>query len=306
MRISWIDLLGFCFVASLPAHAGVPALSFNSPREFAANHKPGALAEGDFNGDGYLDLAVADTGNGSVTILLGGNGAFTTGATYVVGPVPDFVVAADFNGDGKLDLAVAIQGTGEFTFKSIVTILLGNGDGTFRAPVKYEVGTEPNWIAVGDFNGDGHLDLAVNSVDSATVSILLGNGNGTFQPAHFYDAGPASSAVVTGDFNGDGILDLAATDAEGGLSVLIGNGDGTFQPPITTLLDQAPVAPVVADFNGDGKLDVAAVYRSSSFSDVVVLLGNGDGTFRPPQTYGPVSCFNTCAMIAADFRADGK
>jgi hypothetical protein len=129
----------------------------------------------------------------------------------------------DFDRDGKLDLAVA---DGE---AAALSILLGSGDGTFRAAESYATGTYPEAVIVRDFNGDGKLDLATAN-QIGTISVLLGNGNGTFPPAANYTFGGSCFWAVAGDFNGDGILDLAAT-AGSAVAILLGNGNGAFQSP---------------------------------------------------------------------------
>src|SRR5207244_2221506 len=155
-----------------------------------------------------------------------------------------------------------------------VKVLLGQGDGAFQAAQSYVARIAAGSVAVGDFDGDGQLDLAVASYGSDTVSVLLGNGNGTFQAAQYYDAGIGTLAVAVGDFNGDGRADLVVIDHGGlegagsGLSILLGKSDGTFQAP---QFDDAGSlnAVAVGDFNGDGQLDLA--------DNTVVLLGKDDG-----------------------------
>ena len=115
----------------------------------------------------------------------------------------------DFNGDGFLDLAVANR------TDNTVSILIGNGDGTFQAQVTYPTGAVPTSAIVGDFNGDGVLDLAVTDTDDNTVSILIGNGDGSFQAEVAYATGNDPESVVVGDFNGDGALDLAVANYGG-------------------------------------------------------------------------------------------
>src|SRR2546425_2350 len=167
------------------------------------------LASGDFNGDGILDLAVADAGCGQVSILLGnGDGTFTEGGSFSTGGgatfAPYSVAVGDFNSDGKLDLATADEGLNK------VSVLLGNGDGTFQSHVDYDTGADSRQVATGDFNGDGRLDLAVSS--SEGVSILLGNGDGTFGAHVNYPAAAGARGLVAADFNGDGRLDLAVAN----------------------------------------------------------------------------------------------
>ena len=170
------------------------------------------------------------------------------------------------------------------------------------AETEYTAGANPSGIAIGDFNGDGKLDLAVAST-GGTVSVLLGKGDGTFQSPINYAVGQAYSIAI-GDFNGDGRQDLAVSIEanNGGVDVLLGNGDGTFQPAVnySTGADSDYVA--VGDFNADGKLDM--VVSSYNAFTVSVLLGNGDGTFRAPTNYG-VGNYPR-AVVVADLNGDGK
>src|SRR5947207_7609669 len=137
---------------------------------------------------------------------------------------PTSVAVADFNGDGVADLAV---GNDEF---NSISVLLGNGDGTFAAPVNYPT-SRPTYLAAGDFNRDGVPDLAVANWSANTVSVLLGLGDGTFQVEVTYATGDYASAVAVGDFNGDGATDLAVTNwGSDTVSLFFGNGDGTFRP----------------------------------------------------------------------------
>jgi hypothetical protein len=287
-------------------YSGVSVLLGNGDGTFqaAVNYLAGSnsrsIAVGDFNGDGKLDLAVANPGSSNVSVLLGnGDGTFQAPLNYTVGTPgtsgPVAVTVGDFNGDGKLDLAVAGRDIG-------VNVLLGNGDGTFQAPVSYTVGTFPMSVAVGDFNGDGKLDLAVANNESNNVSVLLGKGDGTFQPAVNYAVGTFPVSVTVGDFNGDGKLDLAvANTASSNVSVLLGNGDGTFQAAVNYAADN-PWSITVGDFNGDGKPDLAVA--SADSNNVSVLLGKGDGTFQPAVTFAVGTYPQSIAM--GDFNGDGK
>jgi hypothetical protein len=187
----------------------------------------------------------------------------------------------DFNGDGKLDLVVGNE-------NEDVTIVLGNGDGTFAAPNLVVSGHMPSAIAVGDFNGDGVLDLAVAN-DDGTVGILLGNGDGTFTPsASLVISTDIPYAIAVGDFNGDGNLDLAVTLlVNDQVAIFLGNGDGTFtRTPLSPSTGQSPILIAVSDFNRDGKLDLVTGNEKSN--NMTILLGNGDGTFTPAASPVPI------------------
>jgi len=285
---------------------------FQTHVDYPTGPEPSSIAVGDFNGDGELDLAVADQncpngitcGPGSVSILLGkGDGTFEPSVDYSTGSTGSgtySVAVGDFNRDGKLDLVVANQASNN------ISVLLGNGDGTFQAAVNYGTGsgTGPTSVAVGDFNGDGKLDLAVANVGCGTpcgnVAVLLGNGDGTFQAAVNYNAGAQPLSIAVGDFNLDGKLDLAVANVSSyNVSVLLGNGDGTFQTAANYSTNGDAFSVVVADLNGDGKPDLIAVSGS-----VTVFLGNGNGTFQRGVNYGAGSDLLSVAM--GDFNDDGR
>ncbi len=166
-------------------------------------------------------------------------------------------MAGDFTGDGRLDLAVANSGD------NTVSVLLGNGDGTFQPQVTYAVGWRPDAIVAGDFTGDGHLDLAVANSSDNTVSVLLGNGDGTFQPQVTYAVGIDPDAIVAGDFTGDGRTDLAVVN-EGNYPTTTtrcrccwATGMARSSPRSPTRWGSGPDAIVAGDFTGDGHTDLA-------------------------------------------------
>ena len=282
--------------------ASSSSLSFLTPSNPTTGNNPSSIVIGDFNNDGIPDLAVANNGDGTVTILLGkGDGTFAQAAKspIAVGDYPWSLAVSDFNGDGNADLAVVNYGDNS------VAILLGKGDGTFSASSQVSVGSGPDFLAVGDFNGDGLPDMAVVNSSDFTVSILLGNGDGTFVQAVDSPISvtyPFSLAVA--DFNGDGISDLAIVNSYGLVAIFRGNGDGTFaQTPTQVVAGHTPIAIAVADFNGDGIPDMAV----ANYADdtVTICIGNGDGTFTQAAN-SPIAVGSEPISVAVgDFNADG-
>jgi hypothetical protein len=252
-------------------------------------------------------------------VLLGnGDGTFqpaiTTHFGAALGQLADFQLA-DVNGDGKLDI-VAVN---SFGAQPVLSVALGNGDGTFRSPYAFSApGFIPNSLTVGDFNGDGVLDAAIASSETffdpesgehfttGAVTIFPGIGGGFFGAPTVINPVPGAGSIATGDFTGSGHLDLLTVNSTFGnhvsISVLPGHGDGTFGPPITTPAPQGPLGPaVVADFNGNGILDVAAVNPVTN--SVSVFLGNGDGTFQAPLEFAVGA--NPHGLAVGDFNGDG-
>ena len=303
--------------------AFVPAAGSPVP----TGNQPAAGASADFNGDGIPDLAIMASYENAIYILRGnGDGTFKVANGSPINGVGNTpcssqfqasscsMAVGDFNHDGKADLVETSD------FDNTVIVLLGNGDGTF-APASgspITVGHFPEAVAVGDFNQDGVLDLAVANANDNTVSILLGNGDGTFTAAAAVPTGGFPFYLAVADFNQDGAADIAVSnEADSTVSVLLGNGDGTFNPgsPIPGF-NYNPAQVVAADFNGDGYPDLAVadfipVNQNppipDRLSNVVVMLGNpdGSGTFTPapgsPITVG----LYAVSLAAADFNQDG-
>ncbi len=301
--------------------AGLGAGTFGQQTVVAAGSpigvgdNPQDVVAGDFDNDGNIDLAVLNSRDKTISILIGdGAGGFTATRTYGTGNGPVAIVAGDFDGDGNLDLAVANSSD------QTVWIRLGNGNGTFSgSSSSYATPTltkSLTALALGDFNGDGILDLIVagttNNAGAGAVNILQGNGNGNGNGA-FANVTPGGiavgngpSAVVTGDFNGDGNLDFAVANlTDNTISVMKGGTTFTAATgsPFSTGAGSNPAAIAIADFNRDGQPDLAVV--ESNKNRVDIFKGNGDATFTlltPATATGtqPVS------IVAGDFNADGK
>ncbi len=270
---------------------------------YNAGANPYSVATGDFNGDGKLDIAVANSSGNNISVLFGnGKGSFQPAVNYSDSQGPQFIVAADLRGDGKLDLVTA-------NYESSVGVFLNKGNGTFQKAAEYSTGYAGVGLAVGDVNGDGIPDVVVANYSGDTVSVLLGKGDGTLLKSTTYKVGASATSVALGDFNGDGKMDIAVSlqsSAGGNVGVLLGNGNGTFQSVIKSSTAAGPTALVAYDFNGDGKLDLAVGSEGNTFqgNTVCVLLGKGNGTFQPPVQYR-VGVEPT-TTVTADFNGDGK
>ncbi|MEO7667611.1 MAG: VCBS repeat-containing protein, partial [Dehalococcoidia bacterium] len=254
------------------------------------------------NGDGKLDLAVANLLSNNVSILLGsGAGTFGSASQFATGFIPRSVAVGDFNKDGKPDLAVPL-GSGP------LAILLGNGNGSFGAATSFGGGpTNPSFAAIGDFNGDSNLDIAVTNEGDNTLTILLGLGNGTFTSHATLAVGSQPRSVVTADFNGDGRKDLAVANlGSNNVSVLIGVGNGDFGAVVNFAAGTSPTAVIARDLNADGKQELVIANNADTkfpLARVTVLLGSGTGSFGSPASF--IAGDRPRGVDAADFNRDG-
>ncbi|CAN5679616.1 hypothetical protein BH10BDE1_BH10BDE1_17310 [soil metagenome] len=254
--------------ATVRVFLGVGNGTFGAGVDYTTGSGPAEIAAQDYNHDGFTDLAIACVNTSKVSILLGnGDGTFQTKVDIPSGSVPGTgpvaIVAVDLDGDKAMDLVVANNSS------SNVSVLVGNGDGTFRSPVEYPTGYGPVAIRAGDFNADGKQDVAVvNSIDG-TISILIGNGDGSLRLNNDFSCGTTPLGLVTGDFNGDGRIDLAtANGTSTGFTVLTGSGTGQFNSQTVFSTDYTANGLTVGDSNGDGALDIIILDSTSSKAQV--------------------------------------
>jgi len=267
----------------------------------------------DLNGDGRLDLAGSGASSAAVMIN-NGDGTFQARVDYPVAGQAQDVAAGDFNSDGRMDLVITIN-----TPQISLSLLLGNGDGTFNAPINFPntSGFDSPSVVATDLNNDGKLDVVIlHSIAcftapcraAETISVMLGNGDGTFQTRELA-AAQHMHRMTAGDFNLDGIKDLAIGAENTQLHILLGVGDGTFlrQPPMTLIpggdLFSACNDVDVADFNGDTIQDLVVPLGNGHGN--VVLLGNGDGTFRQSFRITENAVNSPLNLAVADFNGDG-
>lgn len=274
------------------------AIKFSPPSFTGTGISPVAAAVGDFNSDGYADVAVAEFGTSRVRILDGnGTGALVAAGTVPTGAGPRSVVAGDVDGDGTTDLVLPDRDGNS------VTVLRGNGDNTFTR-ADYVVGRTPWYAALADLNQDGQLDIAVaNSADN-TLSVLINRGDGTFLAPTTYQVGQEPLYVTAADFDGDGSLDLAAANFgsfSNSVSLLLNDGTGSFASRFNYFVGDGPISIATADFNSDGTPDLAVALNRAGA--VAVLLSQPGGGFAGPADYatgaGPQS------VVTADFDEDG-
>jgi hypothetical protein len=271
--------------------------TFGSPNNYAAGDGSKSVFGADLNGDGALDLAVANYSSNNVSILMNNNdGGFDSPIDYDAGSSPFYVFCADLDGDGDLDLAVANEGSND------VSILNNIGDGTFQSTDNYGVGYNPRSVFCADLDGDYDLDLAVANWGGDNVSILKNNGNGTFQPKVDYGVGIYPNSVFCADLDGDLDLDLAvANDSSDNVSILKNNGNGTFASAVNYGTGDIPRSVFCSDLDGDGDMDLAV---ANGWSDnVSILKNNGNGIFEEAVDYG-VGDY-TQSIFCADLDGDG-
>jgi len=273
---------------------------------YPAPWRPWLLTVGDFNGDGFPDVAAGsqDETKNSVAVWINrGDGTFAVPVTYPLTSDSPYanswsVATGDFNGDNWLDLAVVGDST------SIGGILFNQGDGSFAPEVPFTMSSEGALgIAVSDFDGDDKPDLAV-ATGGQTVNVFLNHGDGSFPREFTYSAGGGAWTIAIADLNRDGHPDIAVVASPNAVSLLSNNGDGTFAPPVTLPLGSANEGNVIVagDFNDDGFPDLACT--SFEGQGVAVWLNHGDGSFASEVDYS--TGFSPTGIAVADFDGDGR
>ncbi|HSR52348.1 MAG TPA: FG-GAP-like repeat-containing protein, partial [Acidobacteriota bacterium] len=261
-----------------------------------------ALALADLNGDGRLDAVTVNPVSSDLSILPGeGDGTFQEAQIIAAGTFPASVAAGDINNDGFADLVLANGRNLSIPSTNDVSVLLGNGDGTFQQESRSAVGSEPRFATLADMNLDGNLDIITANIASDDVSVLLGVGDGTFLAELRAPTGASPAQVAVGDLNLDGLPDLTVVNlSSDDLSLLYGNGDGSFAAPVQIAATGNLRSADLADFDRDGALDIVAA-SSDSLNGLSLFLNDGAGGFpseqRFPGTFDHV--------VADDFTQDG-
>jgi FG-GAP-like repeat/FG-GAP repeat len=285
------------FVA--PSAAG-SAPSFAAARNYAVGRGPISVAIGDLNGDGKPDLATANSGARTASVLLGrGGGNFEPKRDLAIAGAGGFAVG-DLNGDGRPDLATVSSGT-----PITASVFLNSGDSGFEPRRDYPgtINGVPSAIAIGDFNGDGKPDLVATDAAGGRVAVFLNKGDGSFFAKGVYKAGSPASTVATGDLNADGRSDLVTANTLGPntVSVVMNRGDASFLAP--RVYHTTPEGVAIGDLNGDGKPDLVIANDDPAVS-VSVFLNRGDGSFRARRDYKTGSAPGSAAI--GDLNGDGK
>src|SRR5215472_1459362 len=299
-RLSVNDRLAYCWILLLylftisVAQAQNPVPLINEPLV------PDALKPGSTG----FTLTVNGTGFVSRSVVMWNGSARTT--TFVSSSrIKATILSSDVAKSGAASVTVSNPGPGGGASN---VIFFEVSPPTFPVELNrkdYETGSgsQPNSVGIGDFNGDGKLDLAVANFTTETATIFLGNGDGTFQPGVNYAVQSVPDSVIVRDFNGDGNLDVVVrNNGSNSVSILMGNGDGTFQPAHNFATGNSPNFQAASDFNGDGKLDLAVA--NGGDNTVSILLGNGDGTFQRHVDYAVGA--SPWMVATADIDADGK
>lgn len=236
--------------------------------------EPLGCTAGDLNEDGISDIVVTDIFNDRIAVLLGfGDGTFDTPVIYSAQNASSPAIR-DFDEDGFADLVI--------TTNSGVSVFFGVGDGTLPTSSTFDVPSGGTCLSPGDFNNDGHFDLAITTGNDV-VEILLGDGAGQLSDAGAFSVGEQPFELTTGDINSDGILDLAIgnvgnSNGTPSISILLGVGDGTFLPETNTALETRPSDIKLADVSGDGILDV--LFTLIDLDSMTIMRGVGDGSFE--------------------------
>ncbi len=297
---------------SVLLQSATTAGTFGAAVNYATGMSPTSVAIGDLNGDGKPDLATANAGVDSVSVLMQNAatpGTFAAPVSYTAGTGPRFVAIVDINSDGRLDLAVANQNS------NTVSVLLQNtaSPGNFLAGTLFNTFSTPYALAPADLNGDGRLDLAVACVNTQVV-ILLQNAPatpvpGTYNPAVNYGAGAVPSAVAIGDLNDDGRLDLAIANRDtNNVSVLLQSATtrGSFLAAVNYAASLGPIAIAIADLNMDGRLDLAVANQANSNVSVLLQSGSTRGVFLSAVNYPAVSGSAAMGVAIGDLNGDGR